>query len=325
MSDTKSVEHMDIAARIYVAGHQGLVGSALMRRLRKDGHQNIIVRTYQELDLRSQQKVQDFFEKEKPAYVFLAAAKVGGIQANWEYPASFIYDNLQIQSNVIHAAYQYGVKKLLFLGSSCIYPKNCLQPIKEEYLLTGELEKTNEPYALAKIAGMKMCQFYNRQWGTCFISCMPTNVYGPCDNFDLHASHVIPALIAKMVDAKEQKKDHVILWGTGKPKREFLFVDDLADALVFLMKNYEGDQFLNIGTGKDIRIKDLAFLIKNIIGFEGELIFDESKPDGTFQKLLDVGRINRLGWHACTSLKDGLKKTIDWFLMHKNKKMVRGV
>ena len=300
--------------KIYVAGHRGLVGSAILRKLRALGYTNMIVRTSKELDLRSQPNVKSFFEKERPDYVFLAAAKVGGIMANNTYPAEFIYDNLMIQANVIHYSYMYEVKKLLFLGSSCIYPKFAPQPIKEEYLLDGKLEPTNEPYALAKIAGIKMCQSYNRQYGTNFISVMPTNLYGPNDNFDLETSHVLPALIRKFHESKMNKEPFVKIWGTGSPRREFLYVDDLADACVFLMKNYNGNEIINVGVGKDISIKELALLIKEIVRYLGELKFDTSKPDGTPRKLLDVSKITNLGWKAKTSLKEGLTKTYQWYI-----------
>ena len=297
-----------------MAGHRGLVGSAIVRKLREKGYQNLVYRTRKELDLRDKNQVDEFFEREKPEYVFLAAAKVGGIVANNEYPADFIRDNLMIQTNVIDAAYRNGVKKLLFLGSTCIYPKFAPQPLKEEYLLTGELEPTNEPYAIAKIAGIKMCQSYNRQYGTKYISVMPTNLYGPNDNFDLHTSHVLPALIRKFHEAKENNAPYVEVWGTGTPRREFLYSDDLADACIFLMKNYEGNEIINIGVGKDISIKELAEKIKNVVGYQGEIKFDTSKPDGTPRKLVDVSRINALGWKASISLDEGLQKVYQWFL-----------
>ena len=297
-----------------MAGHRGLVGSAIVRKLREKGYQNLVYRTRKELDLRDKNQVDEFFEREKPEYVFLAAAKVGGIVANNEFPADFIRDNLMIQTNVIDAAYRNGVKKLLFLGSTCIYPKFAPQPLKEEYLLTGELEPTNEPYAIAKIAGIKMCQSYNRQYGTKYISVMPTNLYGPNDNFDLHTSHVLPALIRKFHEAKENNAPYVEVWGTGTPRREFLYSDDLADACIFLMKNYEGNEIINIGVGKDISIKELAEKIKNVVGYQGEIKFDTSKPDGTPRKLVDVSRINALGWKASISLDEGLQKVYQWFL-----------
>jgi len=300
-------------SRVYVAGHQGLVGSALMRKLKSERYQNIITRTFAQLDLRKQADVHNFFAKEKPEYVFLAAAKVGGIQANIDFPAEFLYDNLLIAANVIDAAYRAGVKKLLFLGSSCIYPRNCSQPIKEEYLLSDCLEKTNEPYAIAKIAGIKLCQAYNRQYGTNFISCMPTNLYGPHDNFNLQTSHVIPALIAKMVAAQKEKKKQVTVWGSGRPRREFLFVDDLVDALLFLMKNYSGGELINIGVGQDVTIAELANQIKDAVQFDGALVFDRSMPDGTPQKLLDVTKLKKTGWVAQTSLQEGLQKTVAWY------------
>lgn len=304
---------MDKESIIYVAGHMGLVGSAILRRLKAQGFNNIITKTHKELDLMVQRDVDEFFKDATPEYVFLAAAKVGGILANNTYPAEFIYNNLMIQSNVIHCAYKYKVKKLLFLGSSCIYPRECPQPMKEEYLLTGPLEKTNESYAIAKIAGIKMCQAYNRQYGTGFISVMPTNLYGPGDNFDLETSHVIPALIRKFHEAKVKGEDTVIIWGTGKPRREFLHVDDLADACVYLMKRYDSGEIINIGVGKDISIKELALMIKQIVGFEGELVFDTTKPDGTPRKLLDVSRLQKMGWEARISLKKGIKDTYEWF------------
>ncbi len=304
-------------SKIYVAGHTGLVGSAILRQLKELKYTNILTRSSKELDLRDQKAVNIFFEKEKPEYVFLAAAKVGGIKANMDYPADFIYDNLAIQTNVIHASFKYKVKKLIFLGSSCIYPRMCPQPIKEEYLLTNELEKTNEWYALAKIAGLKMCQAYDKQYGTKFISCMPTNLYGPNDNFDLETSHVLPALIAKFYNAKKNNEQSVTIWGTGSAKREFLHVDDMAKAVIFLMNNYENNMPVNIGTGEDISIKDLAILIKDLIGFKGEIVFDSTKPDGTPRKLLDVRFINNLGWKSSISLKDGIQKTIDWYINSK--------
>jgi len=303
---------MDRDAKIYVAGHTGLVGSALMRALHARGYNNVVTRTYEQLDLRNQAAVDIFFVREKPEYVFLAAAKVGGILANAIYPASFLYDNVMIALNIIHAAYMHGVTKLLFLGSSCIYPRNCEQPIKEEYLLTSELEKTNEAYAIAKITGLKMCQFYNRQYGTRFIACMPTNLYGPHDNFDETHSHVLPALMRKIYMAHRLGHPTVVLWGTGRPYREFLYVDDLADALLFLMDTYDDTQIINIGTGTDITIMQAAHTIKQVIGYTGDFVFDTSKPDGTPRKLLDVGRVNALGWHASTALPDGIAKTITW-------------
>lgn len=307
---------MDKNAKIYVAGHRGLVGSAILRKLQADGYTNLVYKTSQELDLRNKNEVDKFFEEEKPEYVFLAAAKVGGIVANNEYPADFIRDNLMIQTNVIDAAYRNGVKKLLFLGSTCIYPKFAPQPLKEEYLLTGELEPTNEPYAIAKIAGIKMCQSYNRQYGTKYISVMPTNLYGPNDNFDLHTSHVLPALIRKFHEAKETNAPYVEVWGTGTPRREFLYSDDLADACVFLMNNYEGNEIVNVGVGEDIPIKELAEKIKNVVGYQGDITFDTTKPDGTPRKLVDVSKIHALGWKASISLEEGLQKAYQWFLDH---------
>jgi GDP-L-fucose synthase len=301
------------SGKIYVAGHAGLVGHALVRRLKMEGCRTIITREQDQLDLRDQQAVKHFFETERPEYVFLAAAKVGGIGANMQYPASFMYDNLAIQLNVIDAAYRHGVKKLLFLGSSCIYPRTCPQPIKEEYLMTGELEKTNEPYALAKIAGLKLCESYNRQYGTNFIACMPTNLYGSHDNFDMYSSHVLPALVRKCYEAKLNGEKQITVWGSGKPYREFLYVDDLADACIFLMKQYEGHEIINVGTGKDITIMDLVHLIKDMVGYEGEILFDTSKPDGTPRKLLNVDKLTALGWRAPTALRDGIARTLDWY------------
>jgi GDP-L-fucose synthase len=304
-------------AKIYVAGHRGLVGSAIVRLLTAQGFSNLVSRTHAELDLADQSAVKNFFETEKPNYVFLAAAKVGGIHANNTYPAEFIYQNLAVQNNVIHFSYQTGVKKLCFLGSSCIYPKLAPQPMKEEYLLDGKLEPTNEPYAIAKIAGIEMAKSYNRQYGTNYISVMPTNLYGPNDNFDLQNSHVLPALIRKFVEAKQNNAPSVVLWGSGKPRREFLYVDDMADACIYLMNNYDGDDFVNIGTGEDVTILEVANLIKDIVGYNGVLEFDSTKPDGTPRKLLDVSKINLLGWKAKYSLQDGLKKAIDWYLANK--------
>ena len=345
---------MEKNAKIYVAGHKGLVGSAILRALEKSGYNNCVVRSRQELDLTCQSSVERFFDEEKPEYVFLAAAKVGGILANATYPADFIYQNLVIETNVIHAAYKYGAKKLLFLGSSCIYPRDCPQPMKEEYLLTGPLEPTNEPYAVAKIAGIKMCEAYDRQYGTKYISVMPTNLYGPNDNFDLETSHVLPALIRKFHLAKlAMQKDwegikknevifgripddfkrslgldprtnlplensdnapEVVLWGTGSPRREFLHVDDLADVCIYLMDNYDGSEIVNIGVGKDITIRELAELIAKIVGYQGKIRFDTSKPDGTPRKLLDVSKLSSLGWQPTIGLEEGIKKTYGWFL-----------
>jgi len=304
---------MNKDSKIYLAGHRGLVGSAIHRKLKKEGYANIITKTHKELDLTNQKETQEFFEKEKPEYVFLAAAKVGGIHANDTYPADFIYINQMIQNNVIKASYDNNVTKLLFLGSSCIYPKMAPQPIKEEYLLTGELEKTNEAYAIAKISGLKMTEFFNKQYGTNYISVMPTNLYGPNDNFDLKTSHVLPALIRKIHEAKENNSENVEIWGTGKPMREFLHVDDLADAVVYLMNNYNENKPINIGTGKDITIKELAELIKDVVGYQGELKFDTSKPDGTPRKLLDVSRLHNAGWKHKISLREGIEKTYEWF------------
>ncbi|MCA9770541.1 GDP-L-fucose synthase [Candidatus Dependentiae bacterium] len=304
---------MNKRAKIYIAGHRGLVGSALMRMLRKNGYTNFITATRGELDLCDQRAVNSFFEEEKPEYVFLSAAKVGGILANDTYSADFIYDNIMIAANVIHVAYRHKVKKLIFLGSSCIYPRECPQPMKEEYLLTGPLEPTNEWYAIAKISGIKLCQAYNKQHDTNFIVCMPTNLYGIGDNFHGENSHVIPALIKKFHAAKINNEEEVVVWGTGSPRREFLFVDDLADAVVFLMNNYNGSEIINIGTGIDMTIKELALSIKEVIGFQGRLVFDITKPDGTPQKLLAVDKINQLGWHAQINFFDGLTATYKWY------------
>lgn len=304
---------MNINSKIYIAGHRGLVGSAILRRLQKDGHKNIILKTRRELDLLDEYAVKSFFEEEKPEYVFLAAAKVGGIVANNEYSADFIYENLKVQNNIIHNSYLSNVKKLLFLGSSCIYPKLAPQPIKEEYFLDGKLEPTNKAYAVAKIAGITMCQAYNKQYGTNFISVMPTNLYGINDNFDLKNSHVLPALLRKFHEAKMHDKKEVAVWGTGSPKREFLHVDDLADACVFLMSNYDDSDIINIGTGEDVFIKDLANLIKDIVKFPGEIVWDSKKPDGTPRKLLDVSKIHNLGWHHKIKFTDGIKTTYEWY------------
>ena len=301
-------------SKIFVAGSKGLVGSAIVRKLISEGFQNILTSSIEEVDLTNQDSTRKYFEENKPEYVFLAAAKVGGILANNTYPAEFIYDNVMIESNIIHSAYLTGVKKLLFLGSSCIYPKFAEQPIKESSLLTGELEPTNEPYAIAKILGIKMCQSYHRQYGVNFISAMPTNLYGINDNFDLNNSHVLPALIRKFHEAKINNLPSVDLWGTGSPYREFLFVDELADACYFLMQNYNEPEIVNIGTGEDITIKELADLIRSIIGFNGEIIWDTTKPDGTPRKLLDVNKLNSLGWKSCLSLKEGIEKTYKWYL-----------
>ncbi|MEY4964175.1 MAG: hypothetical protein RLZZ323_1494 [Bacteroidota bacterium] len=297
---------MNKDSKIYIAGHRGMVGSALVRVLEQNGYNNLVLRTSKELNLTDQLAVKEFFESEKPEYVFLAAAKVGGIVANNTYRAEFIYENLMIQNNVIHNSYLSGVKKLMFLGSSCIYPKNAPQPLKEEYLLTGLLEPTNEPYAIAKIAGIKMCEAYRDQYGCNFISVMPTNLYGPNDNYDLNNSHVLPALLRKFIEAKNNGDNSVTLWGTGTPLREFLHVDDLASACLFLMKSYNEKEFLNIGVGEDISILDLAKLVKTIVGFEGEIILDKSMPDGTPRKLMDVSRLNALGWEAKISLNSGI-------------------
>jgi GDP-L-fucose synthase len=302
---------MEQTVRIYIAGHSGMVGSGLERKLRKEGYHNIVTRTSAELDLRNQQAVNEFFEKEKPAYVILAAAKVGGIHANNTYRAEFIYDNLMIEANIIHAAYLNKVTKLLFLGSSCIYPKMAPQPLKEEYLLSGYLEPTNQPYAIAKIAGIEMCDSYRAQYGCNFISAMPTNLYGTNDNYHPENSHVLPALIRRIVLAKKNNEPNVIIWGTGKPRREFLHVDDLADACFFLLQNYNEQGLVNIGCGSDVSIKELAELIVAEVGYEGKLVYDITKPDGTPRKLMDTSKINQLGWLASITLSEGVKKTIN--------------
>lgn len=306
-------------SRIYVAGHRGLAGSAIMRRLVSGGYTNILQRTHADLDLTNQQSVQVFFKETKPEYVFLAAGKVGGIYANNTYPAEFIYQNLMMECNVIQASYEYDVSKLLFLGSSCIYPKFSPQPMKEEHLLSGALEPTNEPYAVAKIAGIKMCAAYNRQFGTNFISVMPTNLYGPGDHYDLEKSHVLPALIRKIHDAKIKNADEASVWGSGLPKREFLYSDDLADACVFLMERFNAadlGEFINVGAGREITIRELAELISEIVGFRGKLVFDSSKPDGTPRKLLDISRLQALGWQAKTGFREGITKAYSDFLQH---------
>ncbi len=304
---------MELDSKIYVAGHRGLVGSAILAKLKQLGYSDLILKKHAELDLANQKQVEDFFRTHKPDYVFLAAAQVGGILANSSYPAEFIYNNLMISANVIHASYKHGVRKLLNLGSSCIYPKFAPQPMREEHLLTGKLEPTNEAYAMAKIAAIKMCRFYNQQYKTNFISVMPTNLYGPYDNFDLKTGHAMPAMIRKFSEAK----DKVFLWGTGKPRREFLYVGDLAEAVIFLMQKYdysEIGEFVNVGTGEDITIRQLAELIAKTVGFRGQIEWDPSKPDGTPQKLLDVSKIHGLGWKHKTTLQEGIKKTHKWFL-----------
>ncbi|MFH6999053.1 GDP-L-fucose synthase family protein [Flavobacterium sp. FlaQc-57] len=302
---------MNLNDKIYIAGHRGMVGSAILRQLKAEGYNNFILKTSSELDLRNQQAVADFFQKEKPDYVFLAAAKVGGIIANNTYRGDFIYENLMIQNNVIHQSYLNEVKKLMFLGSSCIYPKMAPQPLKEEYMLTGELEPTNEPYAIAKIAGIKMCDAYRDQFGCNFISVMPTNLYGPNDNYDLKNSHVLPAMLRKFITAKRNNDNSVTIWGTGSPKREFLHADDLAEACVFLMENYNELGLVNIGVGEDISILDLAILVKKVVGFEGEIFTDTTKPDGTPRKLMDVSKLSSFGWKAKTTLEEGIKRVYD--------------
>jgi GDP-L-fucose synthase len=300
-------------SKIYIAGHTGLVGSSILRKFQEEGFSNLVLKTKEDLNLLDQESVQKFFETEKPEFVILAAARVGGIKANMTYSADFLYENLEIQNNVIWSALKNDVKKLLFLGSSCIYPRGCPQPMKEEYFMDGKVEPTNEGYALAKIAGMKLCEKIFDQYGKYFISCMPTNVYGENDNFDAESSHVIPAIIGRMHKAKINNLPEVVIWGSGTSRREFLYVDDLADAIFWLMENYEEKQFLNIGTGTDISIKELAFLIKDIVGYEGKLVFDTTKPDGMPKKLLDVGKINKLGWKHNINLKEGLKKSYKFF------------
>ena len=313
---------MELNSKIYVAGHQGLLGSALIKKLNHDGFSNIVVQTFEQLDLRIQADVEAFFWAVRPEYVFLTAARVGGIQANHTYPVEFLYDNLMIAANIMNAAYHNDVKKLLFLGSSCIYPRDCAQPIKEEYLLTGLLEKTNEPYALAKIAGVKLCQAYRQQYKANFISCMPTNLYGINDNFDLETSHVVPALIAKVCRAQQEDLPEIIVWGTGTARRELLFAPDCADALVFLMQEYNQDMWINIGTGQDCSIAELAYTIKDIVGYNGRIIFDTSKPDGTPRKVLNIDRIEKLGWKSHTSLEEGLRKTIAWYKEHTHQTII---
>jgi len=307
--------------KIYIAGHRGMVGSAILRKLKSENFNNIVTRTSDELDLRNQSETEKFFAAEKPEIVIIAAAKVGGILANNTYRAEFIYDNLMIEANIIHSAYKHGTEKLIFLGSSCIYPKFAKQPMKEEELLSGYLEPTNEPYAIAKIAGIKLCENYYKQYGSNFFSVMPTNLYGPNDNFDLETSHVFPALIRKIHTAKINKQNSIVIWGSGTPKREFLYVDDLAEAIFFLMKNINAEEIysknishLNVGTGNDISILDLANLMKEIIGFDGEIVLDRTKPDGTPRKLLDVSRMESLGWQYKTGLREGIQKTYDWFV-----------
>lgn len=305
---------MDRKAKVFIAGHRGMVGSAIARRLACAGYTNLCTRTHSELDLADQAAVSRFLEQEKPDYIFLAAAKVGGIHANNAYRAEFIYQNLMIEANIVQAAWQAGVQRLLFLGSSCIYPRDCPQPIKEEYLLTGPLEPTNEPYAIAKIAGIKLCESYNRQYGTQYVSVMPTNLYGPNDNYDLNNSHVLPALIRKAHDAKTRGNPDYVVWGSGNPMREFLYVDDMADACVFLMEHGINEGLFNVGTGQDVTIRELAETVMSVVGFRGEIVFDASKPDGTPRKLLNVDRMRELGWQARTSLREGIAKAYADFL-----------
>lgn len=315
---------MQKSAKIYIAGHGGLIRGAIENLLRADGYSNILIRTRQELDLLRQSDAESFFKAERPQYVFLPSARAGGIKANISYPAQFIYENIAIQTNVIHSAYLFGVKKLMFFASACIYPRLCPQPMKEKQILTGYLEPTNEPYAIAKIAGIKMCQAYNRQYGTNFICPVVANVYGPNDDFDLQTSHVIPALISRFHEAKINNSKSVMIWGSGKPRREFIYVDDLAQACLLLMNNYEADGIINVGAGKDLSIRELATLVKNIVGFKGRIVFDKSKPDGMFRKLLDNSRIKKLGWKAETSLEEGIRKTYSWYKDVKNFKAQKG-
>ena len=305
---------MAASRKVYVAGHRGMVGSAIVRRLRQAGYTDIVTRTRQELDLLDQRAVHEFLAQERPDYIFLAAARVGGIHANDTFRADFIYENLTIQSHVIHGAFAAGVKDLCFLGSSCIYPRDCPQPIKEEYLLTGPLEQTNEPYAIAKIAGIKLCESMNRQYGTRYVSVMPTNLYGPNDNYDLANSHVLPALIRKAHEAKQRGDAEYVVWGSGRPMREFLYVDDMADACVFLMEHGVGDGIYNVGTGEDVTIRQLAETVMDVVGFKGGIVFDSTKPDGTPRKLLDVSRMTKLGWKARTSLRDGIVRAYETYL-----------
>lgn len=307
-------ETLSKAAKIYVAGHRGMVGSAIVRHLQGKGYSNILCKTHSELDLLDQRAVFDFLAQEKPDYIFIAAAKVGGIHANNTYRGQFIYENLVIEANLVHGAYLAGVQRLCFLGSSCIYPRDCPQPIREEYLLTSPLEQTNEPYAIAKIAGIKLCESYNRQYGTKYVSAMPTNLYGPNDNYDLANSHVLPALIRKAHEAKLRGDEEFVVWGTGKPMREFLYVDDMADACVFLMENGIPDDWFNVGTGTDVTIQELAETVMNVVGFQGRIVFDSTKPDGTPRKLLDVSRMRELGWQAKTALRDGIALAYQDFL-----------
>lgn len=307
---------MENNARVFIVNHEGVIGSAILRHLKQDGFTNLITRTSSELDLINQQKVHSFFIKEKPDYVFLTTAKVGGIAATRRYPAEYTYTNLQAQTNIIHSAWQSGVKKMLFLGSSCIYPRDCPQPMKEEYLLSGKLEQTSESYSIAKIVGIKMCQSYNAQYGTDYISVVPGDNYGPNDDFDLETAHFVPALMRKFHEAKERRESKVILWGSGSPRRECFHADDLADACLFLMNNYDESDIINIGCGEEISIKELAFLLRDIVGFDGEVVFDESFPDGAPRKLLDISRITKMGWKPKISFQEGVRQTYDWYKEH---------
>lgn len=310
---------MDKSSKIYIAGHRGLVGSSILHKFQSSGYQNIITRTHSELDLTKQDLVEKFFDTERPDYVIIAAARVGGIKANMTYPAEFLYENLMMQNNIIWSALKTDTKKLMFLGSSCIYPRECPQPMKEEYLLTGKLEPTNEAYAVAKIAGLKLCEYIKRELNKSFISVMPTTIYGPNDHFDPLIAHVVPSLIRRLIEAKESNAESIEIWGTGNSRREFLYVDDLADAIYFLMQNYDSEEFINIGVGDDISIKELADILKNLTGFQGGLIFNTSKPDGMPRKLMDTQRLNKLGWKPKVGLKKGLKQTIDWYLKSRSK------
>jgi len=310
------VRQMKRHGSIYVAGHESMIGSAIVRRLRHAGFDHLVLKSSSELDLTDQSEVRRFLVSERPDHVFVAAARVGGILANSRYPADFMYENLMIQNNIIHSACQVGTKRLLFLGSSCVYPQISPQPIKEEYLLSGQLEPTSEPYAIAKIAGVRMCQSYNRQYGTHYVCAIPSDVYGPHDDFDPETSHVLPSLIARMHKAKLQSEKTVTLWGTGSPRREFLYVDDLADACVFLMDNYEGSEMVNVGYGEEVRVRELGLLVKDIIGYEGEIVFDRSKPDGTPRKFLDPTRLREMGWRASICLEDGIGRTYEWYRNH---------
>lgn len=312
---------MDKSSKIYIAGHRGLVGSAILKKFQQEGYKNIVTKTHQEIDLTRQDLVEEFFKKENFDYVIIAAARVGGIKANMTYPAEFLYENLMIQNNIIWSAHKFSVKKLMFLGSSCIYPRECPQPMKEEYLLTGKLEPTNEAYAVAKIAGLKLCEYIKREFNKSFISVMPTTIYGPNDHFDPEVAHVVPSLVRRLNEAIKNNSPSIEIWGTGNARREFLHVDDLADAVYFLMQNYDSEEFINIGVGEDISIKELATILKDLTGFKGELVFDISKPDGMPRKLMDTTRLSKLGWKPKIRIEDGLKETIDWYKNSLSKKV----